>query len=80
MSIHFLSPNPEQKQTLDELEKLLGVLKTKPNKKLKQDIRFLRNFTKALLTYSAFFTFTISLFSPSNCFANRSTKIEFLGI
>jgi hypothetical protein len=49
MSIHFLSPNPEQKQTLDELEKLLDLLKVKPNRKLKQNSRFVKNFTKALL-------------------------------
>ena len=27
--IHFLSPNPEQKEALDELEKLLEVLERK---------------------------------------------------
>ncbi|MAG45639.1 MAG: hypothetical protein CMH63_02615 [Nanoarchaeota archaeon] len=49
MSIHFLSPNPEQKQTLNDLEKLLDLLKVKPNRKLKQNARFVKNFTKALL-------------------------------
>ena len=49
MSIQFISPNPEQKEALDELEKLINVLEIRPNKKLKRNVRFVKGFTKALL-------------------------------
>ncbi len=49
MPIQFLSPNPEQKEALDELEKLISVLEIRPNKKLKRNVRFVKGFTKALL-------------------------------
>ncbi len=49
MPIHFLSPNPEQKEALDELEKLIKILEIRPNKKLKRNVRFVKGFTRALL-------------------------------
>ncbi|MBI2507447.1 hypothetical protein HYV89_00665 [Candidatus Woesearchaeota archaeon] len=49
MPIHFLSPNPEQKEAFDELEKLLGILDQKPSKDLIRNARFIRKFTKAML-------------------------------
>lgn len=49
MPIYFLSPNPEQKEALDELEKLISVLEIKPSKKLKRNVRFVRGFTRGLL-------------------------------
>ncbi len=49
MPIQFLSPNPEQKEALDELEKLINVLEINPSKKLKRNIRFVKGFTRALL-------------------------------
>lgn len=49
MPIQFLSPNPEQKEALDELEKLLDVLDRKPSRNLKRNIRFVRKFTKGML-------------------------------
>src|SRR3989344_702572 len=49
MSIQFLSPNPEQKEALDELEKLLEVLERKPSRRQKNNIRFVKSFTQALL-------------------------------
>lgn len=48
MTIQFLPPNPEQKQSLDELEKLLAILSQPVSKELKQNIRFVKRFTKAL--------------------------------
>jgi len=47
--IHFLSPNPEQKEALDELEKLLEVLERKPSRRLERNTRFVKGFTRALL-------------------------------
>src|SRR3989344_9634289 len=49
MPIQFLSPNPEQKEALDELEKLLEVLERKPSRRQKNNIRFVKSFTQALL-------------------------------
>src|SRR3989344_4902954 len=49
MSIHFLSPNPEQKEALDELEKLIKVLEIKPSRKLVRNVRFVKSFTRALI-------------------------------
>lgn len=49
MPIHFLSPNPEQKEALDELEKLIKVLEIKPSRKLVRNVRFVKSFTRALL-------------------------------
>ena len=49
MPIHFLSPNPEQKEALDELEKLLEVLDKKPSKNLMRNTRFIRKFTRGML-------------------------------
>ncbi len=49
MPIHFLSPNPEQKKSLDELENLLEVLERKPSRRLRRDIRFVKSFTRAML-------------------------------
>ena len=49
MPIHFLSPNPEQKEALDELEKLLEVLDRKPSKNLRRNTRFVRKFTRGML-------------------------------
>src|SRR3989344_1151495 len=47
--IHFLSPNPEQKEALDELEKLLEVLERKPSRRLERNTRFVKGFARALL-------------------------------
>ena len=48
MTIQFLPPNPEQKEALDELEKLLEVLNKPVSKELKHNIKFVRKFTKSL--------------------------------
>ena len=49
MSIQFLPPNPEQKRALEELENYMKLLDTEPSKELKQNIRFVKSFTKSLL-------------------------------
>lgn len=49
MPIHFLSPNPEQKEALDELEKLIKVLEIKPSRRLVRNVRFVKGFTRGLL-------------------------------
>ncbi|MBI2105951.1 hypothetical protein HYT56_03895 [Candidatus Woesearchaeota archaeon] len=49
MTIQFISPNPEQKKALDELEKLLSILDKEPSKELRQNVRFVKSFTKSLL-------------------------------
>jgi len=56
MAIQFISPNPEQKKALDDLENLLSILDKEPSKELRQNVRFVKTFTRALLfagrTYS----------------------------
>lgn len=49
MTIQFISPNPDQKKALDELEKLLSIMDKAPTRELKQNMRFVRGFTRALL-------------------------------
>ncbi len=49
MTIKFLYPNPQQKEILDELEKISEVLSKEPSLQLKKNMRFVRKFTYALL-------------------------------
>lgn len=49
MSIKFLYPDPEQKEILDELERISFVLNKPVSKELQKNMHFVKNFTYSLL-------------------------------